>query len=392
MKIAQVSPYDYVHPGGVNNHIASLAFELRRLGHDVTIVAPVARDQSVPEGVLDISRSITPVKAGGSLARICLSPRASGRTKQLLQLERFDVVHLHNPLTPVVAANFLRHRDVVPDTAMVATFHEYREDKNPFFALGEPVVHRWLEHLDGRIAVSEASRTFNDKYLPGDYVVIPNGINVAHFGGQDVCALDRYQDGRLNVLFVGRLEHRKGFKYLLRAWPLVRRALPNARLLVVGAYSKRHKRPFVLYARQQGIRGVRFVGHVNYDDLARYYRTADVFCAPSTGFESFGIVLLEGMAAGVPVVASDIPGYRSVLDDGVQGTLVEPCSSQPLAEAIIDLLRDPERRAQMSQAGQLKAAAYDWSRVALRVLDFYEQTIADHGSHRGKSVRFVESG
>jgi phosphatidylinositol alpha-mannosyltransferase len=376
MKIAMVSPYDFVHPGGVNNHVTALTLELRRLGHDVTIVAPVARDQSVPDDVLDISRSITTVKAGGSDARISLSLLALGRIKRLMESEGFDVIHLHNPLTPVVAIQFLRHREAAPGTVIVATFHEYREDKNPFFALGEPVVQRWLDHLDGRIAVSEASRVFNNKYLPGDYVVIPNGIDVAHFGGQDVRPLARYRDGRPTVLFVGRLEHRKGFKYLLRAWPGVREALPEARLLVVGAFEKRHKRPYILYARRHGIRGLHFVGRVSYDDLARYYRTADVYCAPSTGFESFGIVLLEGMAAGVPVVASDIPGYRCVLDDGVQGVLVEPCAPGPLGQAIVDLLCNPMRRAQMGQAGQARAAAYDWSRVALQVLGFYEHIIA----------------
>lgn len=375
MKIALVSPYDYVHPGGVNNHVDALAGQFRLLGHDVTIIAPVARDKNVPGDVLSVSRSIASVKTGGSNARISLSPRASGRIKRLLQEERFDVVHLHNPLTPMVAVNFLRHRDVAPDTAVVATFHEYREDKNPFFALSEPMAVRWIARLDGRIAVSEASQEFNNTYLPGDYAIIPNGIDVACFA--EARPIERYRDGRPTVLFVGRLEHRKGFKYLLRAWPQVRQAVADARLLVVGAFTKRHKRPFVLYARRHGIRGVRFVGRVSYDDLARYYCTADVFCAPSTGFESFGIVLLEGMAAGVPVVASDIQGYCSVLDDGVQGVLVEPCAPRPLAEAIVALLRDPARRERMGQAGQEKAAVYDWSQVARQVLGFYEQVIAN---------------
>jgi len=375
MKVALVSPYDYVHPGGVNNHVAALAFEFRRLGHNVTVIAPVARDGTVPEGVVEISRSITPVRVGGSHARVSMSPRSSGRIKQLLQRGRFDLVHLHNPLVPAISVNFLRHRDVVPDTAMVATFHEYRENKNPFFTLGDPVINRWVSRLDGRISVSEASLAFNSKYLPGDYVIIPNGIDVDRFG-QDVRPMERYRDGRPVVLFVGRLEHRKGFKYLLRAWPRVREAVPDARLLVVGAYSKRQKRPYVLYARKHGIRGVRFVGRASSADKPRYYRSADVFCAPSTGFESFGIVLLEGMAASVPVVASDISGYRCVLDDGVQGVFVEPCAPLPLAEAIVDLLRDPERRARLGQAGLVKAATYDWPRVARRVLEFYEQILA----------------
>ena len=372
MKIALVSPYDYVHPGGVNNHIVHLAAAFRQLNHDVTVIAPVARDQAVPDGVSTISRSITTVKTGGSDARISFSLRASSRIKRLLEEERFDVVHLHNPLTPVVSMNFLRHRDVAPDTVMVATLHEYRADKNPLFALADPLIQRWIERLDGRIAVSEVSRSFNNTYFPGEYEIIPNGIDLTRFN-HDVQPMQRYASDRPTVLFVGRLEYRKGFKYLLRAWLWVREAIPNARLLVVGAFDKRRKRGYVLYARRQGIGGVRFVGQVSESDLPRFYRTADVFVAPSAGFESFGIVLLEAMATGVPVVASDIPGYRTVLDHGVQGLLVEPRHPQALAKAVIDLLRDQDLRTQMGSQGQVKAADYDWPRVAVRVLDFYRR-------------------
>lgn len=376
MRIALVSPYDYVHPGGVNNHVAHLAAEFRRLEHDVTVLAPVARDQAVPKDVVAVSRSITTVKTGGSRARVCLSPRIPRRVKRLLERGHFDIVHLHNPLTPLVCVSFLRHRDAAPDTAVVATLHEYREDKNPLFTLGDPLIHRWMERLDGRIAVSQASLSFNQTYFPGDYTVIPNGIDVARFGDAGVQPLNGHHGERPTVLFVGRLEHRKGFTYLLRAWPWVREAVPGARLMVVGAFDKRGKRPYVRYARRRNIHGVRFVGPASESDLPRHYRSADVFCAPSAGFESFGIVLLEGMAAGVPIVASDIPGYRTVLDDGLQGILVEPRNPHALAKAIVDLLRDPERRARMGGAGRVKAAAYDWSHVAERVLDFYEQTLA----------------
>jgi phosphatidylinositol alpha-mannosyltransferase len=376
VRIALVSPYDFVHPGGVNDHVAHLAEQLQRLGHTVTIVAPVARDQPVPEGVLAISRSITTVKSGGSNSRVSLSPRASGHIKELLQARNLDVVHLHNPLTPVVCANFLRHRDLAPRTAMVATLHEYRADKNPLFTLGDPLIHRWIEKLDGRIAVSEAGRRFNNAHFPGKYVVIPNGIDVTRFDDKSVRPIERYRDGRPTVLFLGRLEYRKGFRYLLRAWPWVREIIPDARLLVVGAYSKRHKRPYLLYARENNIGGIRFVGRVSRVALPRYYRSADVFCAPSIGFESFGIVLLEGMAAGVPVVASDIPGYRGVVDDGVQGVLVPPRDPPTIAKAIIDLLQDPARRGRMGRAGRQKAKRYDWPRVAREVLDFYEQVLA----------------
>jgi len=353
--------------------VAHLAAEFRRLGHAVTVVAPVARDRQAPEGVWPVSRSITAVKSGGSNARVCLSPRVAGRIQALLETGRFDVVHLHNPLTPLVSVNFLRQRDAAPGAAFVATFHEYRADKNPLFTLGGPFIQRWLGQLDGRIAVSEAAREFNATYFPAAYAIIPNGIDVARFDAQP---FQRYRDGRPTVLFVGRLETRKGFEYLLQAWPQVRQATPDARLLVVGAFDRRHKRPYVQYAREHGIRGVRFVGPASESDLPRYYRSADVFCAPSAGFESFGIVLLEGMAAGVPVVASDIVGYRSVLDDGVQGVLAPPRQPEKLAQAIINLLQDPARREQMGQAGRARAGAYAWSRVAGQVLDFYRQVIA----------------
>ncbi len=378
MKIALVSPYDYSYPGGVNNHVAHLAQEFRQLDHNVTVIAPVDQDRPVPDDVHPISGSITTVPTGGSKSRVSLSLHASSRIKELLKDGQFDVVHLHNPLTPLVSMNFLRHREHAPNTVMVATFHEYRSDKNPLFTLGEPFIHRWLAHLDGRIAVSEAAREFNNEFFPGEYVIIPNGIDVARFNDENIRPFTRYRDGRPTVLFVGRLEYRKGFKYLLRAWPWVREIVPDARLLVVGAFSQRHKRPYVLYARKHGIRGVHFVGPASDDELVRYYHSADVFCAPSIGFESFGIVLLESMASGVPVVASDITGYRSVLDKGVQGLLVQPRVPQLLAKAIIDLLQDPALRARMGRAGQNKALAYDWPRVAQQVLDFYAQLLAEH--------------
>lgn len=389
MKIALVSPYDYVHPGGVNIHVANLADRFRNMGHDVTVIAPVARDGAVPEGVLAVSRSITTFKSGGSSSRVSLSPRISGRVKRIMAQERFDVIHLHNPLTPVVSVNFLRNRDAAPDTAMVATLHEYRADKNPFFTLGDAMIYRWMARLDGRIAVSEPGREFNSTYFPGEYTIIPNGIDVAQFSGTGIAALEHYRNRRPVVLFVGRLEYRKGFKYLLRAWPWVRAVMPDARLLVVGAYTKRQKRPYVQYTRERGIRGVRFVGPASEVAKVRYYRTADVFCAPSTGFESFGIVLLEAMAAGVPVVASDIPGFRSVLDDGVQGVLAEPRDPYAIARALIDLLGNAEQRKLMGQAGQLKAAAYDWSLVAQQVLDFYIRTIAARERVRGLTRKGV---
>lgn len=373
MKIALVSPYDYLHPGGVNNHVAHLAERFRRWGHEVWVVAPVPADAPVPEGVYSPSGHIIGVPSGGSRSRISLSPRSLPRVRRLLEEGNFDVVHLHNPLSPLISINFLYLRDVAPRTTMVATFHEYRADDNLALEYVRPMLRHLVDRLDGRIAVSRAALRFNLRYFPGDYVIIPNGIDVAAFSDPTIQPIARYRDGRPNILFVGRLEKRKGFKYLLRAFRCVREAIPNARLLVVGAYTKKQKRPFLVYARKRRLHGVRFVGPVSDEMLPRYYRTADLFCAPSTGYESFGIVLLEAMASGLPIVASDIEGYREVLDHGVQGLLVPPRDPEALATVIVRLLQDPRRRAEMGRQGRIKAAAYSWDEIARRVLAFYEE-------------------
>jgi phosphatidylinositol alpha-mannosyltransferase len=182
-------------------------------------------------------------------------------------------------------------------------------------------------------------------------------------------------DGRPNILFVGRMEKRKGFRFLMRALPYVVEAVPDARLIVAGAYEKEDKEPFVRYARMHGLTSVKFVGRISAAELPRYYKTCDVFCAPSTGFESFGIVLLEAMAAGKPIVATDIFGYRSVVDQGQEGMLVEPENERALAEALIVLLRNPDLRHEMGERGRRKAARYDWSLVARQVLAVYEELL-----------------
>jgi phosphatidylinositol alpha-mannosyltransferase len=174
------------------------------------------------------------------------------------------------------------------------------------------------------------------------------------------------------------MEKRKGFRHLMRAYPYVKQSLPEARLIVVGAFGDKDKAPFIRYARTHKLRGIHFVGYVSPEELPRYYRTATVFCAPSTGFESFGIVLLEAMAAGVPIVASDIAGYRSVLEDCAEGFLIPPGDAQAIARALVKLLQDPTLRAQMSERGKHKATQYDWSIIAQRVLAYYDELIATH--------------
>lgn len=376
MKIALVSPYDYPYPGGVVQHISSLDREFRRLGHDVRIIAACSEDVGeVPQQVIKVSGSIVHIPFAGSVGRITLSPRVYRRVKKILKQEQFDVIHVHEPLTPALPLTVLRHVPLSPQSVVVGTFHAYRESLHPGYEYVKPFFEPFFNRLDGRIAVSEVVRDLLASYFPDDYRVIPNGIDVERFKDPALRPIEQFDDGKLNILFVGRLEKRKGFKYLLRAFAQVKQAVPEARLLVVGAYDKEDKEPFVLYARQHRLRDVRFIGQVSEDDLPHYYRTCHVFCAPSTGFESFGIILLEAMAAGKPIVASDIDGYRGVLDDGEEGILVPPEDERRLADALIRLLKDPALRGRMGRQGQAKAKDYSWQKVAQQVLDYYRELL-----------------
>jgi|Deesub1362B_J571_1020462.scaffolds.fasta_scaffold02815_5 phosphatidylinositol alpha-mannosyltransferase len=382
MRIALVSPYDFSYPGGVTKHISCLEAEFRRRGHDVNIIAPCSEDGGrLPEHLIKISGFISPIPFSGSVARISLSPRIYQRVKEVLKRGRFDVIHLHEPLAPALPLIILRHSSLTPESILVGTFHAYRES-GAGYEYGKPILKRFINRLDGKIAVSKAARDYVASYFPGEYVIIPNGIDVERFGKAE--PLEGLIEGGPKILFVGRLEKRKGLKYLLRAFSLVKETLPKSKLIVVGAYDKDDKRPFIRYIRRHRLRGVRFVGYVSEEDLPRYYRTCDVFCAPSTGFESFGIVLLEAMAAGVPIVASDIAGYREVLKNGQEGFLVPPEDDIALADALIRLLKDPSLRKEMGRRGQEKANAYSWERVAGHILDYYQELRRKREEGNGK--------
>jgi phosphatidylinositol alpha-mannosyltransferase len=371
MKIALITPYDFSCPGGVTTHINAVSQEFRARGHDVRIVAPVSADDATSSPhLIKATGSVLTVPYAGSNARISLSLCTYRRAKRLLMQEQFDVVHLHEPLTPTLPWAVLRHLDVSPKSLIVGTFHAYREVSRTY-ACGKPFFRRLMNRLDGRIAVSEAARDYVARYFPGEYVIIPNGIDLERFGGPQVRPLEPYLDGRLNVLFVGRLERRKGFEFLLRAFAHVQAALPETRLLVVGAFSPEDAAPYRTLSQELGLRHVEFVGPVSDDELPRYYRSGHLFCAPSIGYESFGLVLLEALAAGAPVVASDIRGYRTVLTDEQACLLAPPRDATALADAIIQLLRDPARREIIGRRGQALAQAYGWPRIADRLLHYY---------------------
>lgn len=368
MKIALVSPYDFTYPGGANEHIAHLAAEFRLLGHTVKVLAPAARHRQAPADP-DFYRIGTPVPVhgNGSTARITLSLMLSHRVKEILARERFDVIHLHEPLLPALPPTVLYHSEAWN----VGTFHAFAESSLAYF-YGRPFLQPFFERLDRRIAVSQPAARFVGQYFGGEYEIIANGIDPSRYGVESgVEPLPAYQDGRPTILFVGRFnEERKGFRYLLRAFVLVRQQFPDARLLVVGRGDVRRYRDFLA---DKGVDGVEFVGYVENGMLSRYYVSCDLFCAPSTRSESFGLILLEAMASGRAVVASDIPGYASVVEHGVDGWLIPPQDPTALALALVHLLADRERRTAIAAAGQHKARQFAWSQIAQRVLTVYRE-------------------
>jgi phosphatidylinositol alpha-mannosyltransferase len=367
MKIALVSPYDFAYPGGVTNHICSLAHHLTRMGHTVKVIAPASKAATDFDGMfLPVGRPRA-IPASGSIARITISPRLSPEVKAILNQEHFDIVHLHEPLCPMLCTTVLRLSPAIN----VGTFHAFQA--SPSYNFGKPfttiLLKKWFRKLHGRIAVSKAAMEFVHGHFPSSYKVIPNGIDLDHFS-PDVSPIDDFGDGKVNILFVGRMEKRKGLNHLLRAYKAVKQQFSNSRLIVVGP-GTRLRRKYEKMVRHDGLKDVVFVGYVPYDELPRYYKTADVFCAPATGSESFGIVLLEAMALGKPVVASSIDGYASVVTHGVEGLLVPPKDEAGMARALVSLVTDERARQQMGAGGRLRAEEFSWEHIAQSVSSYY---------------------
>ena len=374
LKVGIVSPYDFAYPGGVTSHVTSLERHLRALGHQTVIIAPSSKsaDSLGKRNLITLGRPV-PIPSNGSIARITVSLRLSKSIKAILEQERFDVVHIHEPLVPALPVTFLRLSD---GPALVGTFHTYAKPRRWYPAsqlILRGRLERWASRLDARIAVSEPARGFVNRYLPADYTVIPNGVDVDRFGGRAVSP-SHLLDGMFNILFVGRMEARKGFSHLLRAYAQLKWQLPESRLIVVSPDKVNKEGARVIAER--GLKDIHMAGNVSDEELAGYYRVADVFCSPATGAESQGIVLLEAMAAGAPVAASRIPGYQSVITDGVDGVLVDPKDETGFSDALMSLLRDKPLRERLARAGREKVERYRWERVTAEIVDVYRAAVA----------------
>ncbi len=362
MKIGLVTPYVYPLPGGVTQHVRYLYENLRLRGHDVRILTSSHGLQRASEGdIIRIGKGFS-MPVNGSVGTITLSPRFVSQVRAMLEREQFDLLHFHEPFVPFLSPIILR----LSTSVNIATFHAYG-GFSPSYEFGSKVMKGEAARLHGRIAVSGAAKHFIDRYFPGEYKVIPNGVDVERF--QRAVPLARWQDGTRNLLFVGRFEPRKGLVELLKAYRILRKTGCECRLLVVGTgpLGKEARR----YVATRRLRGIEFLGRVSDEEKAQLFRTADVYISPATGGESFGIVLLEAMAAGTAIVASDIHGYKGVVRRDREGLLVPPREPKAIAAAIARLLRDDDLRAAIGAAGRERAAEFSWERVAAKVDNYY---------------------
>jgi phosphatidylinositol alpha-mannosyltransferase len=369
VKIGIVVPFSWSFWGAVVEHAELQAAALEGLGHDVRLVLGndppgqftrvlhprVGRHDEPPSNVIPVGRSVI-VPANGSLPNIVLSPRTYFRIQRTLERERFDVLHLHEPMTPAICTATL----VLARTPIVATFHASGE--LGWMRFGTPLWGFLMDRIDHRIAVSERARASQERWLPGDYEVIPNGVLVP----ESAPAGDREH----RIVFAGRQEPRKGLQVLLRAWPEIRQRT-DLRLTIAGADPLAVR--LLLTRLGVGDDGIDVVGFLSQEALTETLLRSKALAAPSLGQESFGMVLTRAFACALPAVASDIPGYREVLEPAAS-LAVPPEDTNALVRAIVELVEDEPRRASMGTAArELAVERYSWPRIARRLEVVYER-------------------
>ncbi|MEO0131896.1 MAG: glycosyltransferase family 4 protein [candidate division WOR-3 bacterium] len=371
-----VSDTYYPYVGGIPEHIFNLSRQLRIRGHTVKILTTnfsrrlFYLDSPIPdeEYVYRIGRGLL-ISANKSFAQIPIGWRLSDKIEKFFRKENFDIVHIHGSLAPTLPILALRHSRAIN----LITYHA-EHPKDYKYLLAYEVLLPYQRKLQGRIAVSEPAYISNmHMYSRADCRIIPNGVDTNTFN-PNVQPLPIYQDNRPKILFLGRIEPRKGLKYLLLAFRNVVKKFPNALLIIVG-------KGLLGYSYQQYItseikNNIHFVGLIPNHIKPQYYASCDVFCAPSVGRESFGIILLEAMATGKPVVASNISGYRTIIEDGVDGYLAQPKDPEDIATKIIKILEDAALRKELGTRARAKALRYSWEKVSAQVEEYYYELIA----------------
>ncbi|MET7533685.1 glycosyltransferase family 4 protein [Streptomyces goshikiensis] len=364
MKIGIVCPYSWDVPGGVQFHIRDLAEHLIRLGHEVSVLAPADDETPLPPYVVSAGRAV-PVPYNGSVARLNFGFLSAARVRRWLHDGVFDVIHIHEPASPSLGLLSCW----AAQGPIVATFHTSNPRSRAMIA-AYPILQPALEKISARIAVSEYARRTLVEHLGGDAVVIPNGVDVDFFASAE----PKEEWGTSTLGFIGRIdEPRKGLPVLMAAFPRIVEECPDVRLLVAGRGDEEEavaSLPADLRSR------VEFLGMVSDEDKARLLRSVDVYVAPNTGGESFGIILVEALSAGAAVLASDLDAFAQVLDQGAAGELFANEDAGALATAAVRLLRDPARRAELSARGSAHVRRFDWSTVGADILAVYE-TVTD---------------
>ena len=373
MRIGMVCPYSFDVPGGVQAHVVELAQVFRERGHKVSVLAPASDSTELPDFVVSAGRAVA-IPYNGSVARLSFGPTAFARVRRWIESNDFDVLHIHEPNAPSLSMLALK----IAEGPIVATFHT-STTKSLVLSTFQGVLRPFHEKISGRIAVSELARRWQVEALGSDAVEIPNGVDVQAF--RRAPRLDGYPRSGGTVLFLGRYdEPRKGMQVLLEALPSVVARHPELEVLVVGRGDEARLR------REAGpLAGhLRFLGQVTDEQKAAAMRSADVYVAPNLGGESFGIILIEAMAAGTAVVASELDAFRRVLRDGAAGVLVPVGDSEALATALDGVLTDDSRRAELIRTADRVVGTYDWPVVAEQILRVYETVVV--GDMRVRAV------
>jgi len=366
IRIGMVCPYGWDTPGGVQTHIRDLADHLIEEGHYVSVLTPVS-DDSIQSAnyVVNAGKPIS-IPVNGSVAKILFGPVASSRAKQWIASEDFDLLHLHEPAIPSLSLLACS----AAEGPLVGTFHVSTQKKKAIYAIG-PILEPIVEKLTARIAVSELARSTLKDHFDTDAVVIPNGIDGQRYANAKIS--ENYSGGH-TVGFIGRFEEsRKGLQVLIDSLAIVSRFIPDVTYLVAGPGESED---FLKRLNPQLRSRIKFLGLLTNEEKMSFLKTIQIYVAPNTGSESFGIILTEALSAGTAIVASDIPAFKAVLENGAAGDLFINGDSADLAKVLVALLRDDERRKKLAENGKLSAQKYDWQVVAEQIEHIYEMAIS----------------
>ncbi len=380
LNVGIVCPYSFDAPGGVQYHVRDLAAELIRRGHQVSVLAPADEDTPIPEFVVPAGRSLA-VRYNGSVARMTFGPVSARKVRRWLEDGDFDLIHLHEPMIPSVSMIALWQTE----DPVVATFHTSMP-RSRALQLFEPVLQPVLEKISARIAVSEDARRTLIEHLGGDAIIVPNGVDTRVFANAEPDPRWVGTPDAPTVAFLGRLdEPRKGLPVFVGAIPAVLAEYPGARFLIAGRGDDGAAAARAQLAAQPGAaEHVEFLGGITDEEKAGLFAAADLYVAPQTGGESFGIVLVEAMSGGAMVVASDLGAFRRVLDDGTAGLLFRVGDSADLAAQLLTALDDPERRRAIATHGNQFARRFDWEPVTSQILTVYEMVLAGAAHAAGR--------